>query len=259
MLEQGRVRVNGHASHRSTLALAPGDRVEIGGRSRSHRRIAGLELVYEDDSLLVIEKPSGLLTVATRTESERTAHALLRAYVAERALRRKVFVVHRLDRFASGLLVFALSPGVKARLQALFKAHDIERRYWAIVEGRVARDSGTLRSRLVEGKDLKMRSTDDPDEGKEAITHFRVLRRASTVTTLEVRLETGRKNQIRAQLAESGHPIVGDRAYGGGMDSLGRLALHAFLLGFRHPVTGEELRFKTAPPPEFARYLPGER
>jgi 23S rRNA pseudouridine1911/1915/1917 synthase len=259
MLAQGRVSLNGHPVRRADQRIEAGDRVEVGARIRARPEIDGLDIVYEDDALVVVEKPSGLLTVATPHEQEETAHARLRAYARERDPRAQVFVVHRLDRFASGLLVFACTPEVKERLQALFQAHAVERRYWAVVEGTIAEDRGTIRSRLVEGRDLRMRSTVEPGQGKAAVTHFRVLRRLPDVTALEVRLETGRKNQIRVHLAERGHPIVGDRTYGAALDPLGRLALHAFALGFAHPVTGAPLRFRSAPPPGFERYLPGRR
>jgi 23S rRNA-/tRNA-specific pseudouridylate synthase len=141
-------------------------------------------------------------------------------------------------------------------LQGIFVRHDIQRKYWAIVEGKVEKDRGTIRSRLAEDRSFRVHSTDEENKGKPAVTHYRVLRRAGKVTALEVTLETGRKNQIRVHLSEMGHPIVGDRAYGSSQDPLGRLGLHAFLLGFRHPVTGEDLLFKTEPPAPFQKYLP---
>jgi 23S rRNA pseudouridine1911/1915/1917 synthase len=136
--------------------------------------------------------------------------------------------------------------------------HDVQRKYWAIVEGKVERARGTIRSRLAENKSLRMHSTADKNLGKPAVTHYRVLRCSGKTTALEVTLETGRKNQIRVHLSEMGHPIVGDRAYGSAQDPMGRLGLHAFLLGFKHPATGEPLLFQTEPPPEFLKYLPIE-
>lgn len=256
MLEQGRVLCNGEVIRSASRQLAAGDRVEIRTRGRSEQKVRGLAIVHEDAHLLVVHKPPGLLTVATAGERERTAYAFLKDYLARSDPRRKLFIVHRLDRFASGLLVFAKSADVKAQLQGLFRRHHIERRYWAIVEGNVRQDRGTVRTRLAEDRARRMRSTADEDEGKPAVTHFEVLRRVGKVTSLEVRLETGRKNQIRVHLSEMGHPIVGDRAYGSTSDPLGRLGLHAFLLGFRHPVGAAPLEFRTAPPPEFRRYLP---
>lgn len=256
MLAQGRVRVNGEIRRLAAHPLSPGDTVEIGGRTAPSPLPRGLEILHEDDALLVIRKPTGLLTVATLHEKERTAYAYLRAYVKAREPRRRLYIVHRLDKFASGILVFAKSEPVQSALQDIFSRHDIERKYWAIVEGSVRQDQGTIRSRLAQDRSLRMHSTGDETRGKEAVTHYRVLRRTADLSVLEITLETGRKNQIRAHLSEMGHPIVGDRAYGCTRDPLKRLGLHAFRLGFRHPVTGAPVRFETGPPPEFVRYIP---
>ncbi|MGD0309860.1 MAG: RNA pseudouridine synthase [Acidobacteriota bacterium] len=164
--------------------------------------------------------------------------------------------MHRLDKFASGVLVFAKSEPIQAKLQALFSRHEIQRKYWAIVEGQVKQSRGAIRSRLAENRMKRMHSIQDGAEGKEAITHYRVLRRFPQLTVLEVTLETGRKNQIRVHMAELGHPIVGDRAYGSQVNPLGRLGLHAFLLGFKHPRLGTQVVHRTKAPPEFERYLP---
>jgi len=251
MLERGRVRVNGAVVRLPRAPVAAGDTIEVAGRAPRGPDLHGIEIVFEDDHILVIEKPPGLLTVATEHEREHTAFSYLRAHVGSRG----VHVVHRIDKFASGLLVFAKTESAREALRSLFRKHDVERRYWAIVEGTVKKDAGTIRSSLVEDAALHMRSTREPGEGKAAVTHFRVLRRFPTLTTLEVQLETGRKNQIRVHLSEMGHPIAGDRPYGSTTDPLGRLGLHAFTLGFAHPATGERLLFRSEPPPEFRRYL----
>jgi len=256
MLERGRISLNGKIHKVAAHRVFPGDRLEVLVRGESRAGLHGLKIVFEDNDLLLVEKPSGLLTVATMHERDRTAYAFLREHLKERDPRLKLFVVHRLDKFASGVLVFAKSEPVQSRLQELFSRHEIERRYWAIVEGRVARDQGTIRSRLAENPAQRMHSTKDAAKGKEAVTHYRVLRRFPQLTALEIRLETGRKNQIRVHLSEMGHPIAGDRAYGGTSDPMGRLGLHAFLLAFRHPGSAAPVRHQTGIPPEFARYLP---
>ncbi len=256
MLSQGRIRVNGDLSNLAAHPVRSGDVLEIGPRQKPSRLSAGLEILHEDNDILIIHKPAGLLTVATTDERERTAYAYLRRYLKERSPRQKLFIVHRLDKFASGILVFAKSERVQSLLQGVFSRHEIKRKYWAIVEGIVAEDHGTIRSYLAQDRSLRMHSTEDKKRGKSAVTHFRVLRRFRNITVLEVTLETGRKNQIRAHLSEKGHPIVGDRAYGSTQDPLGRLGLHAFQLGFKHPVQGTPLEYQTDPPPEFLRYLP---
>ena len=258
MLSQGRIRVNGDLCNLAAHPVRSGDVLEIGPRQKHSRLAAGLEILHEDSDILVIRKPAGLLTVATIDERERTAYAYLRKYLKEHSPRQKLFIVHRLDKFASGVLVFAKSERVQSLLQAVFSRHEIKRKYWAIVEGIIEEDHGTIRSYLAQDRSFRMHSTEDKKLGKSAVTHFHVLRRLRNITVLEVTLETGRKNQIRAHLSEKGHPIVGDRAYGCTQDPLGRLGLHAFQLGFKHPVQGTPLEFRTDPPPEFLRYLPIE-
>jgi 23S rRNA pseudouridine1911/1915/1917 synthase len=256
MLAQGRVSVNGSACPLASYMVHAGDVVEIGIRRNTARLPKGMELLFEDDAIIVIRKPPDLLTVATIDEREKTAYAYLRAYLNEQRPRRRLFIVHRLDKFASGILVFAKSEKVQSILQGIFSRHDIERKYWAIVEGVVASDSDTIHSRLAEDRSKRMHSTGDKGRGKYAVTHYRVLKRFRDISALEVTLETGRKNQIRVHLAEMGHPIAGDRAYGSTRNPLKRLGLHAFHLAFNHPLTGTPMRFTTEPPPEFVRYLP---
>jgi 23S rRNA pseudouridine1911/1915/1917 synthase len=253
MLSQGRVRLNGEICKLASASAGTGDTVEVGGRTASSSRVHGLDIVFEDEHLVVIHKPAGLLTVATQHERERTAYAYLRKYLQESPRKQKVFVVHRLDKFVSGLLVFAKSETVKSGLQALFARHDVQRRYWAVVEGQVENERGTIRSRIAQDRSLRMHSTEDAEAGKHAVTHYRILRRLPGLTCLEITLETGRKNQIRVHLSEMGHPIVGDRSYGSTTDPLGRMGLHAFELGFAHPRLGTPMHFKTEPPPEFRR------
>ncbi len=233
----------------------PGDIVEVVAQGDPRPCAPGLRIVFEDKDILLVEKPAGLLTVATAHEQEKTAYAYLRQHLKGSSPRQNLFIVHRLDKFVSGVLVFAKSVLVQARLQDLFSGHNIRRRYWAIVQGRVEKDRGVIRSYLAEDRAGRMHSISDGSRGKLAVTHYRVLRRFPQLTTLEVTLETGRKNQIRAHLSEMGHPVVGDRGYGSSANPLGRLGLHAFLLGFKHPTTGETIEHRTAIPPEFVRYL----
>ena len=259
MLSQGRVSVNGATCVIASHSISPGDVIEIGARRATAKAAGGLQVLYEDSDLLIVHKPAGLLTVATLDERDRTAYAHLREYIREHNPRQKLYIVHRLDKLASGVLVFAKSERVQLLLQDVFSRHDIQRKYWAIVEGRVQKDHGIIRSHLAEDRSMRMHSTADTRKGKSAVTHFRVLNRFHNLTMLEVTLETGRKNQIRVHLSEMGHPIVGDRAYGSTQNPLGRLGLHAFHLGFVHPVRGEPLTFQTDPPPEFRRYLPASQ
>ena len=244
-LETGRVTVDGRACRDGRRELAADAVVTLGGRA-SAPFPRGLTLVHEDDAILVVVKPAGLLTVATERERERTAYRLLWDYLGSKQAR--PFIVHRLDRETSGLLVFAKSESVKRTLQAQFEARTVERVYRALVEGRPTREQGTLESRLAEDRMLRVRSA---ERGRVAITHYRVLAARRENTLIELRLGTGRRHQIRVQLAESGWPIVGDVTHGGPRSGPGRLCLHATRLGFDHPVTGARVVFESAPPADW--------
>ncbi len=236
-LAAGRVRVNDAVARDARLPVGPEDVVALSAAGQAPFPSA-LRRVYEDDHLVVVDKPAGLLTIATERERHRTAYRLLWDYLAASVPRGRPFVVHRLDRDTSGLLVVAKSPAVKRALQDQFEARRVERVYVAVVEGRVRAERGTLVGRV---------------GGRDAITHYRVLERRRDVTLLEVGLGTGRRHQIRVQLADLGHPIVGDRDHAGGRSPIGRLCLHATRLGFVHPATGAAMRFESAPPAAFRR------
>ena len=244
-LETGRVTVDGRPCRDGRLEIGADAVVSLGGR-RSAPFPRGLTLVHEDDAILVVVKPAGLLTVATPRERERTAYRLLWDYLVAKGER--PFIVHRLDRETSGLLVFAKSEAAKRALQAQFEARSVERVYRALVEGRPPRERGTLESHLAEDRMLRVRSA---ERGRVAITHYRVLAARRESSLLELHLGTGRRHQIRVQLAESGWPIVGDVVHGGPRSGAGRLCLHATRLGFIHPVTGARVVFESAPPPDW--------
>lgn len=263
-LEGGRVRVGGRVARRGDLVVAASDRVELGAPPGPSFPTA-LRLVFEDDDILVIDKPPGLLTIATERERERTAYRLLADYVGghggppsrPRRGGPRLFIVHRLDRETSGLLVFAKSPDAKRRLQSQFEARTVERRYVAVVEGRVAEAQGRLRSHLHEDRTLRVRPRHGRAAGREAITDYRVVERREATTVVELSLVTGRRGQIRAQLAALGHPIVGDRAYGARHDPARRVCLHATRLAFMHP-RGQRVTFDSPTPGAFRRE-PGGR
>ncbi len=250
-LATSRVRVNGAVVGRGDLEVEPRDRVTLTAPA-SPGCPPPLELVHEDQDILVIDKPPGLLSIATDRERERTAYRLLRDWVVTRGgSHARLFIVHRLDRETSGLIVFAKSETAKRQLQTQFAARTAERVYVALVEGVVAQDEGTLVSRLVEDRSLRVRAA-GRGGGKEAITRYRVLERRRTSTLLELSLVTGRRAQIRAQLAEAGHPIAGDTQYGGRTNPLRRLALHAIRLAFVHP-RGGAVSFESPAPAAFGR------
>jgi 23S rRNA pseudouridine1911/1915/1917 synthase len=254
-LERRRVRVNGTVVRRGDADVAPADRVELGPPAAAPFP-APLRLVHADEDLVVIDKPPGLLTIATEQQRERTAYRLVSAWIREttreRPGRQPLYVVHRLDRETSGLVVFARTPAVKRQLQTQFEQRAVDRIYVAVVEGRVRVDRGTLRDRLEEDPSLRVRPARRAGAGREAITHYRVIERRRETTVIELRLETGRRGQIRAQLAALGHPIVGDARYGGQRDGARRVCLHATRLGFVHP-RGQRVRYDSPVPPSFPR------
>jgi 23S rRNA pseudouridine1911/1915/1917 synthase len=247
-LTSSRVRVNGAVVVRGDVELEPGDRVELASPLPPPIP-PPLRLVHEDDEILVIDKPSGILTIATESERERTAYRLLRNWFSRRGASSHLFIVHRLDRETSGLLVFAKSVAAKDHLQAQFAVRTAERLYIALAEGVMRQNEGSFVSRLVETRALRVRIAERGD-GKEAITRYRVLERRRASTLVELRLVTGRRAQIRAQLAAAGHPIAGDVQYGSRTDPLKRLALHAMRLAFVHP-RGSRVSFESPPPAAF--------
>jgi 23S rRNA pseudouridine1911/1915/1917 synthase len=210
-----------------------------------------IRILFEDESITVVDKPAGLLTIATETERDKTVYAALRRRANQKKPTERIFIVHRLDREASGLLVFAKTIEAKERLQDQFKNHSAGRRYCAVVEGRIEENDFSIRSYLAENAAHRVYSTKKRGLGKLAITHVRVVRQNAKSTLLAVRLETGRKHQIRVHLAEKGHPIAGDKIYGTGFNPIRRLALHGEYLGFIHPRTGKRLQFESRYPKSF--------
>jgi tRNA pseudouridine32 synthase/23S rRNA pseudouridine746 synthase/23S rRNA pseudouridine1911/1915/1917 synthase len=225
----------------------------------SNRHLArGLEILYEDKEILVVNKPAGLLTVGTETNKSRTACYILTDYVRKGCLksRNRVFVVHRLDQWTSGVLVFAKSEEVKLRLQAEWK--DTGKKYLAVVYGRPAKKEDTITSYLAENKAYVVYSTTDATKGKLARTAYKVLKETKEFSLLEIGLLTGRKNQIRVHLADKGHPIVGDRKYGKPGDVHKRLALHSKSISFKHPASGKQMTFETRTPAYFNGLIDGK-
>jgi len=253
MLQHGRVLVNGEIENDAKLVLDPDDMIEV-GRKQAYRDLPpGVVVLHEDNDVIVVLKPNGLLTVPTERERENTLQAALNRTMAAGG-KLRIHVVHRLDRETSGVLVFAKNFAAREALKEQFAAHSVDRLYVAIVEGALDPPRGTFRSNLLEGRDLRMRSVASHIDAKHAVTHYTTVATSGEWSMLEVRLETGRKNQIRAHLSEAGHPVAGDLFYGATSNPLDRLGLHAKLLGFTHPTTDTRLTF-TAPLPRAFRRL----
>jgi RluA family pseudouridine synthase len=250
------VTVKGRATVRHDTELAPGDVVTIAARkqvSGAALERHGLAIVHLDDAVVVVEKPAGLLSMGSEREKEKTAYRILNTHLKNlmNTPAQQIFIVHRLDRETSGLMMFARTESAQAVLQRNWKA--VIKRYLAVVEGVPADAQGTLKDRLVESS--KSLTVHRVEEGGElAITHYRVVRGRGDRSLLELTLETGRRNQIRVQLAAQGHPVIGDRKYGakfgakfdGKTDPARRLALRASELKFRHPVSGAPMEFHSA-------------
>jgi 23S rRNA pseudouridine1911/1915/1917 synthase len=218
------------------------------------------EIVHEDEHLIVVNKSAETLTVATDRDERNTLEKRLTHYFKQSGHNRKAFVLQRLDRGVSGLLVFAKSPRILAELQEQFKQHKPARIYTAIVAGVMNSAEGTFRSYLKTDKSLNQFSTRQADSGELAVTHYRVLEQLADTTVVEVRLETGRRNQIRVHFADQGHPVLGDSRYNPQHArhprwKYRRLALHATSLSFVHPATNELLQFQTDLPREMQKFL----
>ncbi|HEX7191255.1 MAG TPA: RluA family pseudouridine synthase [Thermoanaerobaculia bacterium] len=251
MLQHGRVRVNGEVEKDAKRNVAAADVVDVTDKKSARLLPPELTLLHEDRDLLVVLKANGLLTVATERERDATAQAYLNYYLGARGEDR-VHVVHRLDRETSGVLVFAKNFHAREALKEQFAEHSVDRVYIAVIEGTLSQARGSFRSHLLERRDLRMVSVKAHKDAKHAVTHYRTIEKNAKYSILEVTLETGRKNQIRAHLSESGHPIVGDQFYGSNVNPLGRLGLHAKVLGFTHPTTGERLKFEAPIPRVFS-------
>jgi tRNA pseudouridine32 synthase/23S rRNA pseudouridine746 synthase/23S rRNA pseudouridine1911/1915/1917 synthase len=215
----------------------------------------GLTVLYEDRDIIVVEKPAGLLTMGTERDKTRTAHTILNEYVrkGDPRSRNRIYIVHRLDRETSGILIFAKSEVAKKFLQEQWQ--NTEKRYLTVVYGSLGEKTGTISSYLTENSAFTVYSTPDQAVGKLSHTEYTVLKEAKDLSLLEIHLLTGRKHQIRVHLSEKGHPVVGDRKYGKGNDSYGTLALHARSISFTHPVNGRRLTFETSIPDFFTRLI----
>lgn len=256
LLKYDQVAVNGAPTSQWDHPLHPGDKVQV-NYTRPFQVLHNrrLHIVYEDDDIIVVNKGYGLLSVSTDNVKDGTAYSILRDYVKWNNPANKIFIVHRLDRDTSGLMVFAKSVEAKNALQHNWNNMVLDRKYLAVVQGVPAHEADTIRSYLTENAQHEVYSTDKPGEGQLAVTRYSTLRRGQGRALLEVSLDTGRKNQIRVHMKEMGHPIVGDRRYGASASPIHRLALHAQTLRFVHPVTRREMSFSTPIPPSFLRLL----
>jgi 23S rRNA pseudouridine1911/1915/1917 synthase len=252
VLRDGQVFVDGIPVSQFDHPLRPGQRVEVRwDRTPPRLKPKGLNIVYEDQELIVINKPSGLLTIATDKEKRKTAYAMLSNYVKEENPDNKIFIIHRLDRETSGLLMFARNETIKKQIQETWTTTIDQRTYVGVVEGEVQQDEGTIVSWLYESKAFIVYSSQNPDHGQKAVTHYKKIKANKTFSLLRINLETGRKHQIRVHMHDIKHPIIGDSKYGSTQSPIRRMGLHAQVLAFTHPKTGKPCRFETEIPKKF--------
>lgn len=213
-----------------------------------------IEFIYEDKDIIVVEKPEGLSVIAAEGSRAKTLYDIVTTHIQRTNPHGRAAVVHRLDRDTSGVMVFAKHAGAKKRLMDNWNELVFERGYTAVVEGRMEGESGVLDTWLIENRAGQVYGTNPGAPGAlRALTDWKVIAGGQRYSLLSLTLETGRKHQIRVQLSEVGHPVAGDPRYGARSDPLGRLCLHATILGLEHPFTGERFSFESPPPDGFLR------
>lgn len=251
LLAHKQIGVNGRATTHFDAVLKAGNVVNVGfDKNSSAFSHPMLNIIYEDESLIVIDKMSGLLSMSTERDKEKTAYHILSDYVKRRNPRNRVFILHRLDRETSGIMMFAKDMKVQEILQKDWDQSVLERKYIAVIEGCPAKENGKIKSYIAENSAFIVH-TSNAQNGKLAITNYKILKSNKLYSLVELDLETGRKNQIRVHMQELGHPIAGDKKYGAKSNPINRLALHAFKLRFIHPISRKEMNFDTPIPKRF--------
>lgn len=253
LLAHRQVMVNKMIITQYNYALKPNDIVSVnssrGNIELSHPK---LKIIFEDQYLIVVEKKEGLLTVSTGKSDETTAFSILKNYVKRSSPQNRIFVVHRIDRETSGIILFAKTREIQLAMQERWHEVVTRRVYIALVEGKVEKQNDTIITWLTENeKSLKIHSSNVDNGGQQAVTHYKVIKSNDKFTLLEIELDTGRKNQIRVHLQGIGHPIVGDKKYGSTLSPIGRLGLHARILEFIHPMTLQIVGYETPVPRNF--------
>ena len=254
LLTKRKVFVNDEVISQYNHPLMPGDSVTVDwGKSEAISNMKGVAIIYEDDDVIVVEKDNGILSVATDNEREKTAYNMLKEYLKNKNPKNKIFVVHRLDRDTSGIMIFAKNEKAQDILQTTWNESVKERTYVALVEGVVKKDSDTIISYLKENRAFITYSSQDPKEGKKAVSHYKVIKRNKNYSLLEVSIDTGKKNQIRVHMQDLGHSVVGDKKYGSTKNPINRLGLHASTIVFVHPTTKKVLHFSSKIPDSFTK------
>ena len=251
LLSSRKVSVNGAPVTQYNFQLVPKDTVYISNSTIKRKARSNLPIIYEDDEIIVINKPSGLLSVASDNEKSSTAYRMVADYVQQKDKHNRVFVVHRIDEDTSGVLMFAKNAKLTEAFQDKWNDIVTKRGYYAIVEGHMDKKEDTIKSFLKKNSQNMMYSSKKSGDGQFAVTHYEVMKESKEYSLLDVNIDTGRKNQIRVHLGEKGHYIIGDDKYGNPSNPLKRLGLHAYCLEFKHPLTGKKMKFNAKIPAEF--------
>lgn len=252
LLSNKQILIDGKVYTQFNQPLQPGQVVTVAAnRAPEISQYRGLTILFEDQFLIVINKQAGLLSMASSKEHDRTAYGILSEYVKRENPRNKVFIIHRLDRETSGVMMYARSENVQRLMQESWNDTTKERTYVALVEGVPDPPAGIISSYLHESKALIVYSSQNPDSGRLSVTNYTVVKANERYALLELELETGRKNQIRVHMQDIGHPIAGDSKYGAATNPIGRLGLHAGQLAFEHPITRERMQFDAPVPKTF--------
>ena len=251
LLTNHRIAVNGAPTSQYNFKLYPKDVVLISKSAIRRKTRSNLPIIFENDEIIVINKPSGLLSVASDNEKGATAYRMLSDYVQQKDKHNRIFVVHRLDEDTSGVLMVAKNVEIQKALQDNWNNLVSKRGYYAICEGKMPNPSGTFKSYLKKNSQNMMYSSKKAGDGQLAITHYKVMKESDSYSLLDVNIDTGRKNQIRVHLGESGHYIIGDDKYGNPSNPIKRLGLHAYALELTHPRTGKKMKFTAPMPKEF--------
>ena len=251
LIRDGRVSVNGTRVEDPAAAVEAGAAIECHRQGRAAAIHPAVRILHEDDAIVVVDKGPGILTSGGVRGGEPTVVDVVARHLEKKGRRASVHACHRLDRDVSGLVLLALRRDLAAKVRNDPHRYLVEKSYHALVEGTPGEAQGTIRSRLEDHPDQRVRPAGD-DTGKLCVTHYRVVEAGEIHSALEISIETGRKNQIRAHMEEIGHPIAGDRKYGARTDPARRVALHATRLTVVHPLTGEALPFVSPPPASFA-------
>lgn len=257
ILKRGQVAVDGRTTTQFDDPLKPGQTVNILTNEAAKRlgRLDGVAIIHEDNDLIVIYKDAGVLSMASKSPKDRNAYRQLTDYVKSEHPGNRIFIVHRLDRDTSGVMIYAKSEDVKEKLQQNWHTMVKKRLYTALVEGDVPVDSDTISSWLNETSTHRVYSTEHDEGGKHAITHFKKIVSNGDYSMLEVELETGRKNQIRVHMQDIGHPVVGDRKYGAHKNPIRRLGLHATTIELVHPTTNQLVSYHAPVPASFEHLI----